>query len=427
MLEEVRSYFEELQSISKDDRLLVAISGGRDSIALSHVLHELGYDLGLAHVNYKLRGEESDGDADFVKAFSEQLKLPFFEHVGIVEEGKNVQSEARNIRYAFFDALMKEEGFSFIVTAHHEDDKIETSLLNLTRGTGIHGMRGMASSENILRPLLNVSREEIDEYVTQHDLEIRDDSSNESSKYKRNKLRNEIIPSFLTLEDDTRSKLLTSIRNLEEDSLAVDQMAEALLEKENDILKFRLSSVPPGSTSTWLYHAVRKLGFNRQQCIDLLRSPESGAKVSSESHTLHKHKSEVHVIDRNRISFSSMQFESFGIKKNSLAEVELSDKKTTNTESNNWEVSLAEEAVELPITIRTAKDDDRFKPLGMAHEVKLTKYLKDKGIASHNRLHTPIACDARGTVFWIPGLQIADGVKLKTTDAQCLSISFIYL
>ena len=186
MLEKVSSYFQNQKSLEEDSKLLVAISGGRDSVALAHVLHTLGFQIGLAHVNFQLRGRESDGDEDFLKSFAEQLGVPLYIHSENPEEGKNVQQEARRIRYAFFKNVMKNHGYSLLTTAHHQDDKIETALLNFTRGTGIHGMRGMISSEAIYRPLLGISRIEIDQYLDQEGLLFREDSSNATGKYKRN-------------------------------------------------------------------------------------------------------------------------------------------------------------------------------------------------------------------------------------------------
>jgi tRNA(Ile)-lysidine synthase len=428
VLEKVSSYFQNQKSLEEDSKLLVAISGGRDSVALAHVLHTLGFQIGLAHVNFQLRGRESDGDEDFLKSFAEQLGVPLYIHSENPEEGKNVQQEARRIRYAFFKNVMKNHGYSLLTTAHHQDDKIETALLNFTRGTGIHGMRGMISSEAIYRPLLGISRIEIDQYLDQEGLLFREDSSNATGKYKRNKLRNEVLPVLLTLEPDTRDKVLASIQNLEFDSEAIAQMGDMFLVAEHDILKIDLQKFPEDTVATWLYHTVRKFNFNRQQCVDLVRSDESGAKVSAEQHTLYRQKDEVHVVKNYRSDFEPLVFERVENRSNASVEIQMSRAEgDDHLAKNNWSVRISFDSELFPITIRSATPEDRFNPLGMKHDVKLTDYLKDKGIPKYNRLRTPVACDADGRIFWVPGIQISEAVKLKDTDSQSLSISFFYL
>lgn len=181
-------------------KLLLAVSGGIDSVVMTHVLHQLGYDIALAHVNFQLRGAESQADEDFVKSLAQQWNLPvFIQQVDTEDYAQkhklSIQMAARDLRYQWFDSLLKKEHFDYLLTAHHLDDSLETFFINLNRKTGLDGLTGIPKvNGHIIRPLLPFSREEILQYASEHDLQWREDSSNATTKYERNKIRHLLFP-----------------------------------------------------------------------------------------------------------------------------------------------------------------------------------------------------------------------------------------
>ena len=212
--EELNKYHKYLHSFLKDKKVLIAISGGIDSCVLTHVFHKLKYDISLAHCNFMLRGKESNKDEIFVKELGERLQVPtytirFDTETFASKYGISTQMAARDLRYNWFNQLTEENDIAYILTAHQKDDVIETFLINLTRGTGLDGLLGIpVLNNNIVRPLLNFSREDIENYAKEQKLEWREDISNNSTKYLRNKLRLNIMPQLDKIAHQWRANVL---------------------------------------------------------------------------------------------------------------------------------------------------------------------------------------------------------------------------
>ncbi|MGB0177219.1 MAG: tRNA lysidine(34) synthetase TilS, partial [Owenweeksia sp.] len=221
-IQSVSSFFSTLPE-GPEQKLLLACSGGVDSVVLLHLLLDLGYKPSVAHCNFNLRGEESDGDLEFVQELAEKHQLPFhaqsFNTKACAKEKRiSTQMAARQLRYSFFKELMKKYEYTYLLTAHHQDDSLETLLINLSRGTGFSGLRGIASRENsILRPLHLLTRKDILEYAHANQLEWREDSSNLSDDYQRNFIRHNVIPSLKEAFPHFDRGLHTSLTNLESD------------------------------------------------------------------------------------------------------------------------------------------------------------------------------------------------------------------
>jgi len=212
VLEKTKKYIDAHNLLSQKDRVLIGISGGRDSTVLTHVLTRLGYNVGLAHMNYRLRAEASDEDEKWVRAFASQLNVPLFVEHAQINTPDSLQTTAREHRYAFFKRLLSEEGFHKVALAHHHDDRLETLFLNLMRGTGIHGMRGMPVAHGaFIRPLLWANRSDIDAYVKTENLHFREDESNEQDTYLRNRIRHHLIPLLSEIDPSSPAKLLASM------------------------------------------------------------------------------------------------------------------------------------------------------------------------------------------------------------------------
>jgi tRNA(Ile)-lysidine synthase len=231
MLQNLQNHIQKNLSFLSGKKLLLAVSGGIDSIVLTDLLLQLDFKIGVAHCNFQLRAEESDQDFSFVKDFCKKNNIPFFgQHFDTKEYAErhklSIQIAARKLRYDWFDELLKTEGFDYLLTAHHADDSVETFLINFTRGTGLDGLTGIPQrNDKIIRPLLLFSREAIENYAKENNIQWREDSSNASDKYVRNKIRHEIIPILKELNPSFLASFQNTIENLHQtQSLAMDAL-----------------------------------------------------------------------------------------------------------------------------------------------------------------------------------------------------------
>ena len=222
MLNAFKSYINSTHLFEPTERILLAVSGGVDSIAMVRLFKDGGYQFGIAHSNFGLRGDESEGDEEFVRNLAQEFDVPFYiKHFNTKKYAAqlkiSVQMAARDLRYAWFDEIMNENGFSYLATAHHLDDQAETFFINLLRGTGISGMHGILPKQGkIIRPLMFTSREKIMAYALENKLAWRDDSSNKSRKYLRNKLRHDVLAQLYKINPQFSFKLNESIIHLRE-------------------------------------------------------------------------------------------------------------------------------------------------------------------------------------------------------------------
>ena len=205
MISQFTSYIKKQKLFKPADKLLVAVSGGADSITLCHLLKEANYKFSVAHCNFSLRDEESDGDENFVKEFCKKNKITFFnkkfDTIPYAEKkGVSIQMAARELRYNWFNELSEKHNFDYLLTAHHANDNIETFFINLLRGSGINGLKAIVpKKDKIVRPLLFATRAEIESYIAENKISFREDSSNKEEKYLRNQLRLQVIPAFKKL------------------------------------------------------------------------------------------------------------------------------------------------------------------------------------------------------------------------------------
>lgn len=424
MKEAVLRFIQDHGLLTADDRVLVAISGGRDSHCLAHLLHTSGFHIALAHVNYALRGKASDEDEAFVKNLGLQWQVEVFvKHAepGSLEQD-SLQEAARNIRYAFFDELAASGGYTAIATAHHRDDLVETLFINLLRGTGIHGLRGIPEKrDNIVRPLLHCTREEIDRYVQAHGLTFRDDVSNESDKYTRNRIRHHLIPLLAEIDPAAMGKLGRSIENLGKDAQAVMQMAESLLEKTEEGWLINLRLLPDFSKDTWCYHCLRTFGFNRQQTADIILA-DTGKLITNEVYTAVR-QGELLIIRENTSPPKPLIIEGPGVHTfgDNVLHIVLQAAEPGKMPRDNRRVWLDASRVVFPLTLRTWEPGDRFQPLGSPYEVKISDYLSGRKVDRLTKETVLVLCDAHKKVLWLVNHQLADSVKIDATTREIYS------
>lgn len=428
MKERVLQWIRGQNLLSATDRVLVAMSGGRDSVCLAHLLQTSGYQIALAHVNYGLRGIDSDADEQFVLSLGAGWGIKtHVKHVDpvVFEEGP-VQEKARRIRYEFFETLCTGHGYTHIATAHHADDRMETLFINLLRGTGIHGLKGIpASRGNILRPLIHTSREEIEAYIKEHGLLYRDDASNATDKYERNRIRHKLIPLLKEIDPDALQKLQRSMANLEEDARAMENAATALREETGDGHVVNLKLLPEASKDTWCYHALYPFGFNRDQAADITQAAGSGKYIANAGYTAVR-KGDMVIVRPNvprpteALVIPQAGEYTFGNKAIRVASRSLGKEKIPRDKKHIW---LDASRVHFPLTLRHWQAGDRFQPLGCDYQVKVSDYLTDKKVDRINKQDTLLLCDATAKVLWVVHHEIADFAKVDDTTTLVYSIT----
>ena len=274
MLTNFKTHIDKKLAFLKEGKLLIAISGGLDSVILTHLCHKLKLNISLAHCNFNLRGKESDGDEAFVLELAENLDLEvFIEHFSTEEFAKqhklSTQMAARELRYNWFSELAESLEFDYILTAHHADDNLETFLINLTRGTGLSGLTGIPEvNDAIVRPLLPFSREELETYVKANHLKWREDSSNASDAYLRNKLRHHVIPVLKETNPNLLQNFKMTLAHLNDTSDIVEESLRAVAKRAIvdidehklvlDILPFKKANNP----KAYLYEMFNSCSFN---------------------------------------------------------------------------------------------------------------------------------------------------------------------
>ena len=287
-LAQLASFIQSNALFQKDEKVLVAISGGIDSVVLAHSLHQLGYQFAIAHCNFHLRNSESDEDEKFVKQLALDLNIDFhrkdFDTISKSNtEGISIQMAARDLRYAWFEDVRQANQFHKTVTAHHQNDLLETVMLNLVRGSGIAGFHGIkAANGPIVRPLLFATREEIESYATENNLVWREDSSNASNKYARNLIRNEVIPLLKQLNPSleqtiksTTEKILLTESFLQNE---LETKTKSLLKWENETGKIEINSILSAQNSLFLLFSIlQKFGFELTVCKQILDSASKTA------------------------------------------------------------------------------------------------------------------------------------------------------
>lgn len=417
----------------KNSKLLLAISGGIDSVVLAHMCHKIGLNIALAHCNFNLRGKESDADEDFVIQLADDLDLEVFVESFDTEDyakntKKSIQMAARSLRYNWFEELAKQLNFNYILTAHHADDNLETFLINFTRGTGLDGLTGIPEvNGNIVRPLLPFSRRNIEEYVKENNLKWVEDKSNSSTKYLRNKLRHDVIPILKELNPSLLQSFQNTIHNLQDSKDIIDDEISDLIKqgviKLNDTgFKLNIDIIKKHKNpKAYLFRFLNDYGFTEWHDVVGLLDAQSGKYVLSEKWRLIKDRgylllSEIITKEQESILISESETyieTTFGI----LHFEEVSE--VSNTEKNTIYVDKA--LLNFPLTIRRWQEGDVFYPLGMTGKKKLSKYFKDEKFSLLDKEQTWLLC-SENKIVWVIGKRADNRFKVTESTKHILKI-----
>lgn len=412
----------------KDDKLLLAISGGADSVALSLLLKESNYDFEMAHCNFNLRGEESDADENFVKDLSEKLNVKCYTKTFNTDKyaSKNkisIQMAARDLRYNWFEELRKERQSDYIVVAHHKDDDIETFFINLIRGSGIKGFLGMKQKRNkIIRPLLPFSRKEIEEYLKSKGQEFRNDSSNTDIKYLRNNLRHHLMPLIKDINpsfSDTFSKEIAHMNEVytvfNDNLIEVKNEIVSKTDKEIVIDKQKLLSM--NNNKIFLREITAPFGFNETEKILDSCISSSGKMFYANNYRL--------LVDRDKIfitEFSNNTSDDIEISEGTdTIHLPISLKFSTSDQiefnKNKTSVFLDFDKLRFPLKIRRWKEGDYFYPIGLKGRKKLSDYFVDNKFSIFEKEECYLLCSG-DDIIWIIGHRMDDRFKITSNTKK---------
>ena len=445
MFNQFQAYINRYHLIAEGDRLILALSGGIDSMVLADLLLKMKADFVAAHCNFHLRGEESDGDEQFVREFAEKNGIQcFVKHFDTekyaAEHGISIEMAARDLRYAWFEELRQKLGYDKIVVAHHADDQAETFFINLLRGAGLNGLKGMKPQNGvIIRPLLWASREQIHQYAVENQILWREDHTNAESVYLRNKIRNQLLPVFDELHPEARQGLYKSLEHLSSENelyreLLKEKLAQIVMQKgEVQIVQKAKVLEPverPTLTFQLLFEWLRDYGFNTDQCHFIYETMGTGIgnRYYSSTHQL--------VIGRNELQLSEIKPV---VDKESQIEVgeeeiispiHLRFSRFEKTESfvidKSPDVALLDaDKVKFPLTLRHWRHGDRFHPLGMKGSKLLSDFFVDRKFMEAQKKNVFLLVSAENEILWVVGQRIDDRFKVASETKSVFRCSCV--
>ena len=441
MLDQFQLYINRYNLIAEGDKTILALSGGIDSMVLADLLQKAKVEFVAAHCNFHLRGEESDGDEQFVREFAEkhgiQCFVKHFETEKYAEEnGVSIEMAARDLRYAWFEELREQLGCDKIAVAHHADDQAETFFINLLRGAGMRGLKGMQPQNGvIIRPLLWASREQIHQYAVENQILWREDHTNAETIYLRNKIRNQLLPVFDELHPEARQGLYKSLEHLASENelyraLLSEKLAQ-IVEQDGDIQKLPFSalqfdSVGPSTGSgtlalsfQMLFEWLRQYGFNTDQCQFIYEAIGTGIgnQYNSPTHRV--------VIGRDDLQLSE-------IKENTKDEIqiEIREKEILSPiricfsmleKTKDFIIDKSSEVAQLdfnklrfPLTLRHWRHGDRFHPLGMKGSKLLSDFFVDQKFTEWQKQNVYLLTTNDGDILWVVGHRIDDRYRVTS-------------
>ncbi len=438
MQEKLEAFVSENNLFCKNDRILIALSGGVDSVVLAHLMLKANYDIALAHCNFHLREEESNRDEAFVRSWAEKngvrLFVKEFDTFSYMKENKlSLEMAARDLRYQWFDSLLKEYGFSYLATAHHLDDSIETFFINLLRGTGIAGLHGIqAKNDKIIRPLLFATREEILSYAKQNSISYVEDSTNSETKFTRNKIRHNLFPILKELNPNFEFALKKDIEHLRDTEFVfrreIEKVKQEIIEKEKDVFKIkieRLQELTP--LNIYLYEILSEYGFNETHINDILLclNENSGKQFFSKTHRLLKDRQYIFIDkikDESKNDFFLINQEQGSLIYPLRMQMEvMRDLKFVNISKSKNIAMLDFDLLKFPLVLRKWRQGDSFVPFGMKKEKKLSDYFTANKYSLIDKENQWILCSEE-KIIWIVGERIDDRFRISNTTKNILKI-----
>ena len=490
LLEKIKSFCQKNRLITPDDTLVVGVSGGPDSLGLLHLLTSLCHDLNLppptvAHLNHQLRRPDSDVEADFVRNIANQWQLTFFSESRPVadlaaQRRQSLEETARQVRYAFLWSIADKVGANKIAVGHNADDQVETVLMHFLRGSGLNGLRGMASQVNIaalplhphditppsskpvalIRPLLDTPRHEIETYCHAHQLNPRYDSSNQDTTFFRNRLRHELLPYLESYNPNIRQRLQNTAKIAAAENDLIEQQVDrvwpdiiaAAVAQTIDFVRESWLDLPMGMKRATLRRAIQQLqghlfniGFDHiENAISVLAKGQTGALITWPDGLTIRLNYETISITSNLASVQEQaaDFAQPAISRPLIVQLPgLTPLPLTNwqlkttlwpmtraawpkiKQANRWEAFIDAAAVGSDIKLRTRQPGDQFHPLGAGHRKTVKRFMIDAKIPAAYRRRLPILV-ADDRILWLCGYRLDDRAKITEQTRQVVHLTF---
>ena len=429
LLQKLINNFKDHQIDLNKTRFLLAVSGGKDSMVLIHLLRESGAKFEVAHMNYQLRESDSEKDFSLVKEVCESFKIPFHSQKvdtkTFCEENKvSTQEGARILRYSWFEELLISRKLDLITTAHHASDNVETFLQNLKRGSGFRGLKSMVFlQQDRCKPMLNFSREEIDGYQETNKIPYRQDASNNQNHYQRNAIRNEFLPEAEKLLPGFKAGIVKSLNHIQSDYdylfMALQKESEKVLAvKGKDALIDNFRSIHP----RLLFHILEQYGFNYNQVQDILNAQQAGKSILNESFEALVFQEQL-IIHPVTSSIPVSHFISdLGTFTCDEFELQLGD--AIPPESFSKETAICwvdKDLLSFPLELRTWEAGDKFRPLGMKGSKKISDFLNDLKIPLHIKSNVKVLISSE-KIVWVVNYGVSDLFKITNSTKNIVKI-----
>ncbi|WP_339659484.1 tRNA lysidine(34) synthetase TilS [uncultured Polaribacter sp.] len=423
----------------KDKKLLIAISGGVDSVVLTHLFSELNFDISLAHCNFQLREKESDLDEEFVKLLAQKTSnqiftIQFNTQEFALKNKLSTQIAARELRYNWFQEIIKKNNFDYVLTAHHADDNLETFLINLTRGSGLDGFTGIPKiNGNIVRPLLAFSREEILAYAKLNAIDWREDASNATTKYIRNKIRHKILPVLKEINPNLLETFAKTIDNLQESKQIIeDKIADISSEvtqpfdcaQGDNLIKIDIAKINQLSNSkAYLYQLLKEYNFTEWNDVYNLLSAQSGKQIFSKTHRLLKDRDFL-LLSKNVISDEKNEYLIDENQSEITHPIHVTfEAIQQKSEENKQTIYVDKDLLKYPLIVRKWENGDYLYPLGMQGKKKLSKYFKDEKLSLLEKENTWLLCNNENEIIWVINYRQDGRFSMKITSNNLLKIT----
>ncbi|TDS15857.1 tRNA lysidine(34) synthetase TilS [Sphingobacterium paludis] len=441
LLRQFRKHLQESLCISENHRIVLAVSGGRDSMLMAYLFIEAGYACVIAHCNFKLRGAESDKDEALVREFAKAYKVPFvrrdFDTARYAEDKHiSIQMAARELRYLWFEELRVQESAEWIAIAQHQNDHIETTLLNLTRGTGLRGLRGILPKQgHLIRPLLFLSSEQVTAQVASLAIPFRDDQSNFSTKYARNKIRLEVVPKLKEISPDFDAIMVDNIANFQESYRLLQSFVSPIreqlfLRKARDIELLKTALAPYIDNLSLLFELFRPYGFSKSVLQDLQGAweGESGRYFQSPDYEM--------LLDRHVIRLRHLTEPHEG--PTGTVDVQM-DSALTRFCDRIFETNLSEDVsivrdttiakldfdhLIFPLRIRFWEEGDAFYPLGMSGRQKVSDFFIQQKIDRYTKKQIPLLINGNGHILWIAGYRMDNRYRITKSTKKVFTLVY---
>jgi tRNA(Ile)-lysidine synthase len=444
MLQAFKEYIRSTGLFSESDRILLAVSGGVDSMVMVRLFRDAGFNFGIAHSNFGLRGEESDGDEDFVRHIANELDVPFFvkhfETAHFASDQKiSIQMAARDLRYTWFDETLHAHNFNFIATAHHLDDQAETFLINLIRGTGISGMHGILPKQGkIIRPLMFTTRERILTYAKEIGLTWREDRSNKSRKYLRNKLRLDVLSELYKINPQFSIKLNESISHLRDvEAIYHNHIAGVtadLVQNTPDGVMISIDWVYEYEPhDTYLFELLKPYGFAFPVVREIVRSLDtfSGKVFYSPTHRLLRDRENFIIQPLSEIATDPYSTENITLGKETL-NIEQpiclcmyqTDQISDLPMGKATIACLDQDKLVFPLKLRKWEKGDWFMPLGLKGKKKLSDFFVDQKVSLADKEKTWLLLSGEDIV-WVIGKRIDNRFRITSKTRKAYVVTCI--